>query len=242
MPDPIRLLSAGSLRHALPPIITAFEDAGGGPVALTLGPAGLLRERIEAGEAFDLFASANMDHPRRLDSLGMTDPPACLARNRLCVLARADLGLTAANFLKVLSDPALRIGTSTPGDDPSGDYAVQMFDLVEAGHPGIGTGMKARARHLVGGRNSSPGRDAAILIASGEADVFIGYITSARSHIGNPALRIVEVPDDWAPRIEYGLVMRKGTSEGAKCLRDYLLSPLAGKLLQEAGFMSTSAD
>lgn len=187
MPDPIHLLSAGSLRHALPAIIAEFTDAGSAPVALTLGPAGLLRERIEAGEAFDLFISADMGHPRRLARLSIAEAPVRLVRNRLCALARADLRLTQADFLGILSDPAIRIGTSTPGADPCGDYAARMFDMIEAHHPGIGAGMRARAQHLLGGRDSPAGKDGASLIADGAVDVFLGYFTSARFHADDPA-------------------------------------------------------
>ncbi len=236
MPDPIRMFSAGSLRHALPAIVSVFQVAGGAPVALTLGPAGLMRERIEAGEPFDLFASADMGHPRRLAAIGMTEAPVCLARNRLCALARADLRLTRETLLKVLSDPSLRIGTSTPGDDPSGDYAVQMLDLIEARHPGIGAGLKARARPLLGGRNSPSGKSGAALIAEGVVDVFLGYFTSARLHASDSAFSIAEIPPECSPRIEYGLVTRKGAGDSAETLRDYLQSAPARELLQEAGF------
>lgn len=236
MPDPIRMFSAGSLRDALPAIIAAFRDAGGAQVALTLGPAGLLRERIEAGEPFDLFASADMGHPQRLAAKGLAGAPVRLARNRLCATARADLGLTRAGFLQTLSDPSVRIGTSTPGDDPCGDYAVQMFDLIEASHPGIGADLRSRARPLLGGRNSPTGKGGAALIADGVVDVFFGYFTSARAHATDPAFSIVEIPPEYAPRIEYGLVMRKGAGNGAQALRDYLLSAPARALLDGAGF------
>lgn len=236
MTDPIRLFSAGSLRHALPPIIAAFAAAGGAPVALTLGPAGLLRERIEAGAPFDLFASADMGHLRRLALLGLAEEPVRFARNRLCVLARADPGLSPATFLQTLSDPTLRIGTSTPGDDPSGDYAMQMFDRIEAAHPGIGMDLKTRAKHLLGGRDSPPGKDGAALIAEGTVDVFVGYITSARQHGADPAFCIVEVPSEYAPRIDYGLAMRLNANAGVRAFRDHLLSAPARRLLRDAGF------
>lgn len=236
MPDPIRVFSAGSLRHALPAIVTAFQHAGGAPVALTLGPAGLLRQRIEAGEPFDLFISADMGHPQRLAAMGVAEAPVCLARNRLCALARSDLGLCSETLLNTLSDPAVRIGTSTPGDDPCGDYAVQMFDLIEAKHPGRGADLKARARHLLGGKHSPRDKDGAALIAEGVVDVYIGYCTSARSRESDPAFSVVEIPPPWAPRVEYGVTMRKGANEGAMNFRTYLMSVPASALLQDAGF------
>ncbi|EAO0583408.1 molybdenum ABC transporter substrate-binding protein, partial [Salmonella enterica subsp. enterica serovar Javiana] len=56
----MRILAAGSLRVVWPQLMAAFQaDA-----VCDFGPAGLLRERIEAGEACDFFASANLAHPQ----------------------------------------------------------------------------------------------------------------------------------------------------------------------------------
>lgn len=237
MTEPIQVLAAGSLRHAMPEIAAAFEQATGIAVSLSLGPAGLLRERIEAGEPFDLFASANIAHPQRLVSLGFADEAACFARNRLVVLARADLDLRPENLVPVLAAPSTRIGMSTPGDDPSGDYAFEMFDLIELGHPGVGASLKARARQLVGGRHSPSGRSAAALIADGEADLFVGYASNARLHANDPDLRIVELPPAFSPDVAYGLALRKGSAGGAVALRDFLMSADAARILARNGFL-----
>jgi ABC-type molybdate transport system substrate-binding protein len=46
------------------------------------------------------------------------------------------VGLTTANFLDRLIDPAVKLGTSTPKADPSGDYAWAMFRRADAVRPG----------------------------------------------------------------------------------------------------------
>lgn len=242
MGDTIRILSAGSLRHAMPELVDIFRQTTGIASSLALGPAGLLRERIEAGEPFDLFASANMAHPQRLVSMGIADDVVCFARNRLCILARADLGLTAANLVQVLSDPAVKIGTSTPGDDPSGDYAFEMFDRIETRHPGAGEMLKSRARQLVGGRQSPPGRSATGLIADGAADLFVGYASNARLQRSDPAFVVVDVPPEFSPNIEYGLALRKGSTDEARRLRSFLMSERAEQLLTRNGFLPAKVE
>lgn len=236
MSDTIRVLAAGSLRHAMPDIAAAFEKDTGIAVSLTLGPAGLLRERMEAGEPFDLFASANMAHPDRLVSLGLAGETICFIRNRLCVLARADLGLTSENLVEVLASPMIRVGTSTPGDDPSGDYAFEMFDLVEMQHPGLGAAIKQRAQQLVGGRNSPPGKSAAGLIDEGVVDLFFGYASNARLHESDPKFSVIELPRKLSPRVEYGMVLRSGAPAAAGKLRDFLLSRRGQGILGAKGF------
>ena len=236
MSEAIHVLAAGSLRHAMPEITAAFEKASGVSVSVTLGPAGLLRERIEAGEPFDLFASANMAHPDRLVALGLAEESICFIRNRFCALARADLGLTTENLVKVLTSPTVRIGTSTPGDDPSGDYAFEMFDLIEAQHPGLGVAIKQRAQQLVGGRNSPPGRSAAGLIDEGVVDIFLGYASNARLHESDPEFSVIKLPPKLSPRVEYGMALRTGALEATRKLRDFLLSQHGQGVLGVKGF------
>ena len=60
------MYAAGSLREALTLIARDYEARTGQAVALTFGASGLLRERIEKGEAAQVFASADMEHPQRL--------------------------------------------------------------------------------------------------------------------------------------------------------------------------------
>lgn len=239
MNDAVHVLSAGSLRHAFPAIIEAFGQETGIAVSLTLGPAGLLREQIEAGARFDLFASANMAHPRRLALVGLAEDVICFARNRLCVLARSDLGLTTENFLSVLSDPAVRIGTSTPGDDPGGDYAFEVFDRIEARYPGKGEALKSRARQLVGGRNSPPtplGKSGGYLVTDGQVDLMMGYSSNARILAADPAFAVVDIPGEFQPLIEYGVAIRRDADMETRHLRDFLLSARGQKILAEAGF------
>ncbi|MBS1166649.1 MAG: molybdate transporter substrate-binding protein [Proteobacteria bacterium] len=240
---PIRVLAAGSLRHALPAIIEAFGEETGLVASLSLGPAGLLRERIEGGEPFDLFASANMAHPHRLAATGFAEAPTCFAHNRLCVMARAELGLTEENFLSVLAYPSLRIGTSTPGDDPAGDYAFEMLDRVETERPGLG--LKQRARQLVGGRNTPPlppNRGSGWAITEGLVDLMVSYWSNARLSLGDPAFSIVAVPQELAPAIDYGVALATGAGQSPQRLRDFLLSDRSRSILSATGFQPASPD
>ena len=82
--EPLRLYAAGSLRRALTEISAAFTEATGIRVEGTFGASGLLRERLEGGERGDVFASADMDHPRRLAVQGRAGTVTVFTRNRLC--------------------------------------------------------------------------------------------------------------------------------------------------------------
>lgn len=144
----MRILAAGSLRVVWPQLMAAFQaDA-----VCDFGPAGLLRERIEAGEACDFFASANLAHPQALLESGRALWVAPFTTNRLCLSVRAQAMREGEDWLSLLTRRDLRIGTSTAGCDPSGDYTQQLFSRMGK----EGEAVRKRAVALVGGRQTLP--------------------------------------------------------------------------------------
>jgi molybdate transport system substrate-binding protein len=227
---PVNVLAAGSLRAVWQPLMAAFQHRD---VVCRFGPAGLLRERLAAGEPGDLFASANMAHPQALLNDGRALFVAPFAANRLCLTVRADAVGEADDWLTLLTRPDLRVGISTPGCDPSGDYAWQLFSRMGA----HGERLKRRAKSLVGGRTSLPlpagSLAAEWLIANGHADLFIGYASYAPRLRQIDALRVVAIPEPYNPTVEYGLAC---LSEGGRPLAEFLLSSRAGAIIRQHGF------
>jgi ABC-type molybdate transport system substrate-binding protein len=128
----IAVYAAGSLRAAFNEIAAAFEKSASTPVRLTLGASGLLRDRLARGEAGQVFASANMEHPQALAASSRAEEVRPFARNALCVLASPSFSLQGKSLARRLLDPDIRLGTSTPRADPSGDYAFEMFERIES--------------------------------------------------------------------------------------------------------------
>jgi molybdate transport system substrate-binding protein len=125
--DPIAVVAAGSLREAMTDIAQAHEARTGQKLSLSFAASGLLCERIEKGEAAQVFASADMGHPQKLADAGSWSLPRVFVRNQLCAITQANLNLTPERLLGALLDPAVRVGTSTPKADPAGDYAWALF-------------------------------------------------------------------------------------------------------------------
>jgi len=113
-----------------------YNKATGTSIIADFGPSGALRERIEKGERADLFASADIGHPLKLLADGRAIRVDMFTRNALCAFAAPKVGLTSANFVDRLLDPAVKLGTSTPKSDPSGDYTWLMFRRMDAARPG----------------------------------------------------------------------------------------------------------
>lgn len=152
----VQLFAAGSLREALTEVARNFETERGHKVALTFGASGLLRERIENGEAAQVFASADMDHPQRLAQAGSWSVPKVFARNLMCALVAPSVNATPETLLKTLLEPAIRVGTSTPKADPSGDYAWEIFRRADIVQPGAFAALEGKALKLTGAATSRP--------------------------------------------------------------------------------------
>ena len=135
----VEIFSAGSLRTVVNAVAQEMRVAYNIEVKPTFGPSGTLRGRIENGESPDLFLSADLAAPRKLEAQGRTlAPVAVFARNRMCIVSRRSAGLTAANMVDRMLLKGVRLKTSTPVADPSGDYAWAIFDRIEALRPGAG--------------------------------------------------------------------------------------------------------
>lgn len=237
----VALIAAGSLQVALGEVATACEAADGISVTATFGPSGLMRRQIEAGDPWHVFASADMTHPTALMRLGLAGPVALFARNTLCAIARTDLDVATATLLDTMLDPAVRVGTATPEADPSGDYAVALFDRAEAQVAGAAARLKAKSLPLTGGPASEPppaGRDPyAWMMTERKADLFLTYRTNAiLAQREVPGLRIVPVPAELAVDADYGLTVRKGAPAAADRFAQFILSSDGQRILAGHGF------
>lgn len=244
MTEPLRVYAAGSLRRAFTPLLAAFSERYALSVTPTFGPAGLLREMIEQGDKVDLFASANGAHPLRLMTLGLARETALFTRNHLCILMRNVPELTTQTWLAALRDPRFRLSTSTPGSDPGGDYAYQLFDRIERLHPGWGEQLRARATPLVGATLTHaipPGMTAgSYLIRSGQSDMHIGYASYLPLLLNQPDLHVVNVPEPYRIEAEYRLALLNPVRHEAQGLMAYILSPPGQAFLVNNGFVPLS--
>ena len=239
----VRLYAAGSLRLALTEVIAAFETAQGVKVEPTFGASGLLRERLAGGEPGDLFASADMAQPRALQTAGKAGPVVLFARNRLCALGRPNLAVTSETLLTVMLDPAVRLATSTPRADPSGDYAWEVFRRAEAVKPGSRELLDAKALKLTGNPSAlQPPANRNVYawhLAENRADLFLGYCTNTKTVEAElPGARIIELPPELAVGAEYGLTVLNTAAapRTAATLALYILSTAGQRILHKHGF------
>jgi molybdenum ABC transporter molybdate-binding protein len=240
-PVTLKVYSAGSLKAAWTDLAQAYERASGNKVMFEFGASGLLRERLEKGEKADLFTSADTGHPRTLADKGLSSAMRVFTGNRLCAIAQPELGLTSANLLDKLLDPAVRIASSTPKADPSGDYTWAMFERAGKLKRGAFETLSAKAMQLVGGPNSPPApKDRTVygkFMEDRAADVFIAYCTNgvlAQREV--PRLVTVQLPETLSVTATYGMALMRGAQPAASGLADFLLSGEGQKILAGHGF------
>jgi molybdate transport system substrate-binding protein len=239
--DNIELYAAGSLRAAMTDIAKAFAVKTGHDVQGKFGPSGLLEKEIAGGAKADVFASANMEYPGMLNDAGKSDPVVRFARNKLCALVKPGLEVDGHDLIERMLDPSIKLGTSTPNSDPSGDYAFEVFRKIDAMMPGAGAILEGKALKLTGSATSAvppAGRSAyGWHIAEGRTDIFLAYCTAAaEARQQYPEQRIVALPQAIAVGADYGLTVIKGAPSAARQLVQFILSSAGQNILIGYGF------
>ena len=239
--DTVQLYAAGSLKAALTDVAKAYQAKTGNKVEAKYGPSGVLRKEIADGAKADIFASANMEHPQALNDDGTGGPVALFARNKLCALVKPGLDVTTDNLLTRMLDDKVKLATSTPRADPSGDYALELFTKAEALKPGAQERLERKAHKLTGAKDSAVAPADRVVygwhVAEGRADIFLTYCTNAlAARKQYPGQQIVELPDALSVGANYGLTVVSGAPVAAQEFAEFILSAQGQKILQSHGF------
>jgi len=239
--ETLKLYAAGSLKRALGDVAKAYEAASGDTVETAFGASGLMRKRIESGETAHDFASANMKHPKALVEQGKGKTVIEFAGNKLCAIAQPDVKVNSETLLDVLLDEKVRLGTSTPRADPSGDYAWALFGKAEKLKAGSLAALDKKAMKLTGGADTEKapkGRNQyGWVMGEKKADVFLTYCTNAvlaRKEVAD--LQIIQIPENLSVGATYGLMVLDGAPAQANRLADFILGQQGQKILGSYGF------
>jgi molybdate transport system substrate-binding protein len=236
--ETIEIYAAGSLRTTVEELAKAAGPALGIDVKPTFYSSGALRERIEKGEKPDLFLSADMDSPRKLAAAGRTVlPVVAFARNRMCLIAKRSLGVTPQNLIDRMLAKEIRIRTSEPVADPAGDYAVEIFDRIDARHPGAGKMLRDKAQAVRNALAATPRAPAAELFKTDKIDMAISYCSGASAvEKEDPETTVMPFPSELEPRPVDGIAILSD-KPGALRLALYLLSEKGQAIVSQEGLL-----
>lgn len=239
--ESVLLHAAGSLRGALTEVAEAFAADSSIKVVAKYGPSGTLRDELAGGGRSQVFASANMEHPRSLATAGKSGPVVLFARNRLCALVRPGLLVTPETLLETMLRDEVKLGISTPKADPSGDYAFAVFAKSDGMRSGSRKALAQKAQQLTGGPSSAAGPAGRSVygwhVAEGRADIFFTYCTNAlAAQRENTGQQVVALPEPLAVGADYGLTVINDSPTAAYRFALFILSPKGQQILKGHGF------
>jgi molybdate transport system substrate-binding protein len=226
----LTVAAASDLQSALPAIASQFEKETGQRVRLTFGSSGNFFAQIQNGAPFDVFLSADIDYPRRLEASNLAERGSLYeyATGRLVLWTRKDSGIDLGQSLAVLAEPRVRrIAIANPEHAPYGKAAVEALR-----HEGLYDRVREK---FVLGENIS---QAAQFADSGGADVGLLALSLALAPSLKSSGTYADVPQSWHPPIEQGAVILASSRQKvlARQFLDHLKQTDAAKILQSYGF------
>jgi molybdate transport system substrate-binding protein len=226
----ITIAAASDLTYAIKEIAGSFEKVTGCSVQLSMGSSGNFLTQIENGAPFDLFFSADIAYPKRLETEGLAAPGSTYlyAVGKIVLWTRNDSHVDISNGLAALRDPAVRkIAIANPQHAPYGHAAEEALRKA-----GVYDSVKDR---LVLGENIS---QAAQFVESGNADAGILALSLVLSPAMKGQGRTITIPENLYIPIEQGAIVLLASKnlKGAQEFLDYMKLPATTALLERYGF------
>ena len=226
----LKVAAASDLTFAFKDVGARFEKQTGNSLKLTYGSSGNFFSQIQNGAPFDLFFSADVSYPQKLEAAGLTEPGTIYeyATGKLVMWVPNASKLDLSRGLSVLLDPSIRkIAVANPLHAPYGVAAVAALR-----HVGIYDQVKGK---LVLGENIS---QTAQFVQSGNADVGLLALSLAVAPAMKSSGRYVEVPaSDYPPLLQAGVILKSsGNKELANQFMKFLKEPGTVALMEQYGF------
>lgn len=231
----IRVAAAADLKFAMQDVATQFEKKTGTKVDVTYGSSGNFFSQLQNGAPFDLFFSADIDYPRKLEAAGFAEPGTLYeyAVGRIAIWTPAEATVDVAQLgWKTLLDPSVqKISIANPEHAPYGRAAVAALQKA-----GIYEQVKPK---LVYGENIA---QAAQFVQSGNAQAGIVAMSLAVSP-GMKDGKRWEIPPDMHPPIEQAAIVLKSAinKDGARAFLEFIKSETGRATLAKYGFTFPAA-
>ena len=226
----ITIAAAADLRPALDEIASQFERVSGIHPHVIYGSSGDLFHQIQNGAPFDVFLSANVEYPQKLQSAGLVVPKSYFeyATGKIVLVVRADSKIDLSAGLSALLDSEVKkVAIANPEHAPYGVAAMNALkeeNLAEKLSPKlvIGENISQAASFVLGG-----GADAAILALS------LVLAPATRSQF-----RYKEIPTgDYSPIVQACVALSSSRQKDAALkFETYLQAKYAAEVLRRFGF------
>jgi molybdate transport system substrate-binding protein len=226
----IRVAAAADLKFAMDELTEKFEKQMRTKVNVTFGSSGNFFSQMQNGAPFDLFFSADIEYPRKLEAAGLTEPGTLYeyAIGRIAIWTPADskVDVTKQGWNALLDVSVEKIAIANPEHAPYGRAAVAALQKA-----GIYESVKTK---LVYGENIS---QAAQFVQSGNAQTGIVALSLAVSPTMRDGKRW-EIPAEMHPAIEQGAIVLKDAKnkDAARAFLEFVKSAAGQGTLSKFGF------
>ena len=230
MGEELTIAAASDLHFAFKELVVEYEKTTGDHVKLTLGSSGNFFSQIQNGAPFDLYFSADIGYPRKLEEAGLTVPGSLYryAIGRIVLWTHQNSHRDVSKGLDVLREPGVRkIAIANPKHAPYGRAAVAAME-----HFKVYEEVKDK---LVLGENIS---QAAQFIDSGACEIGIVALSLALAPTMKVSGSYWEIPSDAYPFLEQGAVIVKQSKhqEAAKQFLEFMKGSQGQEIMKRYGF------
>ena len=226
----ITIAAAADLQPAMQEMAARFEKETGNTVKLIYGSSGNFFQQIQNGAPFDIFFSANLDYPRRLEAAGLTVPGGYYqyAKGKIVIWVPRESKIDLSSGMQALLAPSVKkIAIANPQHAPYGQAAVAALQQENVYD-------KLKDKFVLGENISQT----ASFVVSGAADAGIIALSLVLSPNMRDKGRYVAIPDGDYPPIEQACVIlgRSKNKDTARQFLSFLRTAAAGELLRSYGF------
>lgn len=209
--EELTVAAASDLNFAMQEIAKKYHDETGNTLKISFGSSGNFFVQIQNGAPFDLFFSADVSYPQKLESAGVAEPGTLFkyAVGKIVLWVPNSSKLDLSKGMRVLADPRVKkIAIANPAHAPYGraaEAALKKESLYE----------QLRSK-LVLGENIS---QTAQFVDTGNADIGIIALSLAMSPTMKSRGRYAEIPAELYPAIEQGAIVIRSSSHKSAALQ-----------------------
>jgi molybdate transport system substrate-binding protein len=228
--EDLTIAAASDLNFAFKELVVEYEKTTGNQVKLSLGSSGNFYSQIQNGAPFDLYFSADIGYPKKLEEAGLTVPGSLYryAVGRIVMWTGNGTRIDVAKGLDALREPTVKkIAIANPKHAPYGRAAVAAME-----HFKVYDQIKDR---LVLGENIS---QAAQFVESGACDIGIIALSLALAPTMKAKGTYWEVPVDAHPPLEQGAVILKSSThqQSSRQFLEFMKSSQGQEIMKRYGF------
>lgn len=228
--EDITVAAASDLNFAFKELVAEYEKMTGNHIKLSLGSSGNFYSQIQNGAPFDLYFSADIGYPRKLEEAGLTVPGSLYryAVGRIVIWTGHESQINVAKGIDALRESKIKkIAIANPKHAPYGRAAVAAME-----HFKVYEQVKDK---LVMGENIS---QAAQFVESGACEIGVIAMSLAMAPAMKTRGTYWEIPAEaHSPLEQGGVIMRSSQrQETAKQFLAFIKGAQGQEIMTRYGF------